>query len=600
MSKRKRKLEEGPFLKQHNWISMVSLILVVVLIFSIYDSARGGNSIETGWKDGDVKSYIQHMTLEEKIGQLFIVHVYGKTPTDPDYEETNLNSNRGVKNFEEMIEKYHIGGVIYFNWTDNISSPLDATLVNELSNGIQEIAMNKRIPIPLLISTDQEGGIVARVTEPATVFPGNMALGATRSQEYAKNSAKIMGMELKSLGINTNFAPVIDVNVNPKNPVIGVRSFGEDPNLVSDKGINQMEGYQSENVITTVKHFPGHGDTDVDSHYGLPIIEQDLERLHEVELKPFKAAIDAGVDAIMPGHIVVPALDDSDLPATFSRVILTDLLRGELGFSGLIVTDSLDMAGANVFPPERVAVETFKAGADVLLNPPDVDLAYNAMLEAVRNGEISENRVDQSVSRILEIKMEKGLFQNPYTDPDNISLIGNEEHLRQANEMTNDSITLVKNDNHILPFEKNASLLVTGPSSGRTDLLADLLNEKTVKADSYATDLSPTTEQINIAASRAKDADAVIVTTYTANTNSDQQKLVHSLRETGKPIIVTAVRNPYDIAVFPEIDAYVTTYGDQDISIHSLANVLTGEVNPKGKLPVTIQGLYEYGHGLSY
>lgn len=540
------------------------------------------------------------MTVEEKVGQLFVIHVYGKTPTDPNYEDTNLRNNRGAKNFKEAIEKYHIGGVIYFNWTDNIGTPLDAAQVNALSNGIQEIAMDQRIPIPLFIATDQEGGIVARVTEPATVFPGNMALGATRSTAYAKQTAEIMGLELKSLGINMNFAPTVDVNVNPENPVIGVRSFSEDPDLVSDLGVAQVLGYQSQGVMATAKHFPGHGDTDVDSHYGLPIIEHDLETLHEVDVKPFRAAIDHGIDAIMTAHIVVPALDDSGLPATLSEPILTDFLRGELEFDGLIVTDSLGMSGANVVPPDQVPVEAFKAGADVLLNPPGVDLAYNAVLEAVQSGDISMERLDQSVYRILEAKMKRGLFDNPYADPEAIENIGSEDHLKIAEDITNKSITLVKNDYDMLPLDPHMRLLVTGPSSGKPNPLSNLLNAKGMNTESYATSASPTEAQIDNAVSMAENADAVVVTTYTANTNTAQQNLVMALLQTDKPVIVAAMRNPYDVAVFPAVDAYVTTYGDRDISVRALARVLTGEVNPEGLLPVTIPEQYDFGHGTGY
>src|SRR5690606_18255776 len=367
-------------------------------------------------------------------------------------EEINLEQKRGGKNFKEVIEKYHIGGVIYFNWTDNIGTPLDAKQVNALSNGLQKIAMKQRMKIPLFNSTDQEGGMVARVTEPATVFPGNMAAGAARSIEYAGKSAEVMARELKSLGINMNLAPVLDVNVNPANPVINVRSFSEDPDLVAKMGVAQVMGFQGQNIVATAKHFPGHGDTDVDSHYGLPIIHHDRETLEKVDLKPFRAAIDAGIDAIMTAHIVVPALDDSGLPATLSKPILTDLLREEMGVDGLIITDSLGMEGANVLPPERVPVEAFKAGADILLNPPDVDLAYNAVLEAVKSGEISQKRLDESVSRILWYKMKRGLFHHPYVDEKAPRIIGNKKHLKTADRIAASSITLLKNENGVLPL----------------------------------------------------------------------------------------------------------------------------------------------------
>ncbi|WP_229683092.1 glycoside hydrolase family 3 protein [Virgibacillus oceani] len=587
--------------------AILSSFFLILMSFPVMSSANGWDDpTKPGWgngskaKHGWIISKMRHMTLEEKIGQLFVIHMYGKTPTDPDYEDTNISMNRGAKNFKEAIENYHVGGIIYFNWTDNIGTPIDTAQVNALSNGLQEIAMNQRMPIPLFISTDQEGGIVQRITSPGTVFPGNMALGATRSTEYAAQSAAILGKELSSLGINMNFAPVADVNVNPENPVIGVRSFSEDPELVSDLTVAQVQAYEDQNVIPTAKHFPGHGDTNVDSHYGLPIINHDLETLHNIDLKPFKAAIDNGIDAIMTAHIVVPALDDSGLPATLSKPILQGLLREEMGFEGLIVTDSLGMSGANVVEPDRVAIEAFKAGNDILLNPPDVALAYNSMLDAVQSGEISEERVDESVYRILKAKMEKGLFGNSYTDPSEIENIGTEDNLAKAAEIADKSITLVKNENSLLPLKNNKSVFVTGPSAGDPDYLSDLLEDKGYDSSVYATNTSPTASQIAEATERAANADTIIVTSYTANTNSAQQRLVDSIKQTGKPVIVTAMRNPYDIMVFPDVNAYLATYGNRDVSVEALARVLSGEVNPEGKLPVTIPGLYDFGHYLSY
>ncbi|ASK62321.1 beta-N-acetylhexosaminidase [Virgibacillus phasianinus] len=577
---------------------LFSCILIFTLAFPANSFAKSKDKlVEPDW----IQSKMQDMTVEEKVGQLFIVHVYGKAPTDPNYEEINLEQNRGGKNFAEVIKKYNVGGVIYYNWNDNVDLPVDPEQVNALSNGLQEIVMDQEMQIPLFISTDQEGGIVQRVTSPATVFPGNMALGATRSTLYAKKSAAVMGTELQSLGINMNFAPVADVNVNPANPVIGVRSFGEDPKLVSDMTVAQVEGYQEKDVIATAKHFPGHGDTAVDSHYGLPIINHDLETLHEVDLKPFKAAIDAGIDAIMTAHIVVPALDDSGLPATLSKPILTGLLREEMNFEGVIITDSLGMAGANILPPgQSASVTAFKAGADILLNPPNVPKAYNEVLDAVKNGEISKERLNQSVYRILELKMKRGLFQNPYTDPGAIEKLGTEEHLALADEIANKSITLVKNEDNVLPLNEEQDVQIVGPSSAKPDLLSNFLNEKGFETDAYQTSTSPTDAQIDTAVEKAQNADKVIVTTYTANTNSAQQKLVDRLIETGKPVIATAIRNPYDLMVFPEVVGYLATYGYQDVSIKALGRVIAGDINPSGELPVTIPDLYEYGHGLDY
>lgn len=578
-------------------------LLLAVPAFSIH--ADTTDPVKPGWKDekaqrGWIESKIQHMTLEEKVGQLFMIHVYGKTPSDPNYEQKNIEMKRGAKNFEEAIQKYHVGGIIYFNWTDNIGTPVDFQQVNTLSNGIQKIAMDQRMPIPLLIATDQEGGIVARVTEPATVFPGNMALGATRSREYAEKMTSIMGSELRKLGINFDLAPVLDVNINPANPVIGVRSMSENADLVAQLGAAQIKGYQGQNIVASAKHFPGHGDTNTDSHYGLPIINHDLKTLHEVDLKPFKAAIAAGIDSIMTAHIVVPALDNSGLPATLSKPILTDLLRKELGFEGIIITDSLGMSGANVVPENRVAVEAFLAGADILLNPPDVDLAYNSVLNAVKSGEITEKRLDESVFRILKVKMKRGLFSDPYAAQEEIKQIGTAENLKFANELTNKSITLIKNENSILPLKQGTKVLVTGPSTGNPVLLSDLLASKGLTSSSYVTSATPTAAQINTAKEKADAADVVIVTTYSSSAAIPQQNLVNELIAAGKKVVVAAMRNPYDISSFSQVNGYVATYGNKAISTNALAKVLTGEVNPTGKLPVSIKGLYDYGFGLGY
>jgi beta-N-acetylhexosaminidase len=581
--------------------------LTLLLLFSIvlpnFTSAQSkekykGNQekIAKKW----VKSKVKHMSTEEKVGQLFIVHAYGKTPTDPEYAETNVKAMRGGANFKEIIEKYHIGGVIYFNWSDNIGTPVDPSQVQSLSNGIQKIAVDQKSNIPLFISTDQEGGIVARVTEPATVFPGNMALGATGSATYAKKSAEIMGTELKSLGINMDFAPDLDVNVNPENPVIGVRSYSENPDLVSTLGTAQIAGFQSQNVIATGKHFPGHGDTNVDSHYGLPIINHDLKTLNEIDLKPFKAAIKSGVDAIMTAHIVVPALDNSGLPATLSKPIMTGLLRDQLGYDGLIITDSLDMSGANVLPIDQIPVAAFQAGADILLNPPDVEVAYNAMLNAVKSGEISKKRLDQSVSRILLAKYKRGIIQHPFTKIDSILNIGLAENLKAADEMTEKSMTLIKNENHVLPLQNGQHVFVTGPVSANSERLASLLLETGINTNAYSTNTSPTTVQIQTAVKNVQDADVIVVTTNNANTNNAQQTFVKALQQTGKPVVVASMRNPYDIMAFPDVNANILTYGNRDISTRALAKALSGEINPSGKLPVSIPGLYSFGYGLQY
>ncbi|QQZ08904.1 glycoside hydrolase family 3 protein [Heyndrickxia vini] len=585
------------------WVFMLTFVLLLSLMLpntstiQAKEKSKGNqDKIAKKW----VKKKLKSMSVEEKVGQLFIIHAYGKTPTDPDYTETNLNSKRGGANYKEIIEKYHIGGVIYFNWNDNIGTPINPNQVQSLSNGLQAIALKQKSNIPLFISTDQEGGIVARVTEPATVLPGNMALGATKSVIYAKKSAEIMGTELKSLGINMDFAPDLDVNVNPENPVIGVRSYSENPNLVGALGTAQIEGLQKQNVIATGKHFPGHGDTNVDSHYGLPIVNHDLKTLYEVDLNPFRAAIKSGVDAIMTAHIVVPALDSSGLPATLSKPIMTGVLRNQLKYDGLIITDSLDMSGANVLPADQVPVAAFEAGADILLNPPDVELAYKSMVKAVKTKKISKKRLDQSVTRILLAKYKRGIIEHPLTKEKQLEKIGTPENLRMADEITEKSITLLKNDNHVLPLQHNQKVFITGPTTANSERLGTLLTEKGLETTAYGTNTSPTAAQIQTAVDKSKNTDVIVVATYNANTNSAQQTLVNTLKQTGKPVVIASMRNPYDIMSFPNMDANILTYGNRDISTRALAKALVGEISPNGKLPVTIPGLYSFGSGLHY
>ncbi|HEY9328868.1 MAG TPA: glycoside hydrolase family 3 N-terminal domain-containing protein, partial [Streptomyces sp.] len=315
-----------------------------------------------------LKRLISRMSLEEKVGQLFVMRVYGHSATEPDQADIDSNlAEIGVRTAAEMIAKYHVGGIIYFAWAHNTRDPHQ---IADLSNGIQRAGLAEPNSLPLLISTDQEHGIVCRVGEPATLMPGAMALGAGGSRSDARRAGQIAGAELAAIGIRQNYAPDADVNVNPANPVIGVRSFGSDPQSVAGMVAAQVKGYQSAGIASTAKHFPGHGDTSTDSHTGLPVITHTREQWAELDEPPFKAAIAAGIDSIMTAHIVVPALDPAEDPATLSRPILTGILREELGYDGVVVTDSLGMEGVRTkYGDERVPVLALQAGVDQLLNP---------------------------------------------------------------------------------------------------------------------------------------------------------------------------------------------------------------------------------------
>jgi beta-N-acetylhexosaminidase len=547
------------------------------------------------------------MTLEEKVGQLFVQYAYGSSADTKDARNVPLY---GVETPAEVVQKYHLGGVIYFNWTDSANDPHQ---IANLSNGLQRAALSQdsKVKVPLTIATDQEQGVVVRVNPPATQFPGNMALGAGRSVDDARSAARITGEELKAIGINTDFAPVSDVNVNPLNPVIGVRSFSSDPTLAADLASAQVKGYQDDaGISATAKHFPGHGDTDVDSHFGFPVITHTREQWEQIDAPPFKADIAAGIDMIMTAHINFPALDPAGDPATLSKPILTGVLRGELGFKGVIITDSLGMQGVrDKYGDAEVAVRALLAGVDQLLMPPDMDTAYDAVVAAVKSGRISRQVLNDHVRRVLELKYEKGLVANPYVDTSAVdSVVGTPDHLAAADAITNRTATLVKNDDSALPMAVDGTkVMVTGYGVTTKQTLADALTARGAQVTVEETGSNPSNATINRAVAAAADQDSVVVTTMKAWSTPQQQKLVEHLLATGKEVIVVAVRDPYDIAYFDDAPTYVATYSYSPVAIEALARVLTGEVKPSGKLPVDIPVagapdtvLYPFGFGLTY
>jgi beta-N-acetylhexosaminidase len=551
------------------------------------------------------------MSLQEKVGQLFFQNVYGSDATTPDSRNVPLY---GVASPAEVVQKYHLGGVIYFAWTDSVKDPVQIT---SLSNGLQKAAISSGAHVPLFIATDQEQGVVTRVGPPATQFPGSMALGAGRSTADARTAAAITGQELKAMGINTNFAPDADVNVNALNPVIGTRSFSSDPALVSSMVAGQVSGYQKDaGIIATPKHFPGHGDTATDSHTGIPVITHSKAQWQQIDAPPFKAAIKAGTSMIMSGHLVVPALDPSGDPATLSKPILTDTLRGELGYKGVIITDSLGMQGVrDKYGDAEVAVRAVLAGVDSLLMTPAMDASYNAVIAAVQSGRISERRLNESVARILLLKLRQGILFHPYTDASRLdSVVGTPAHLATADETTDRTTTLIKNDNATLPLAPGGKkILVTGYGAATTTTMADALARRGATVTRTAPGAAPTDAAITEAVAIAEGQDTVIVTTMKAwdTTVTDklggQQKLVAALVATGKPVVVVAVRDPYDIAYLPGVSTYVATYSYSPVAIESAVRVIVGEVAPTGKLPVDIPAagdpttaLFPFGFGLTW
>ena len=577
---------------------------------------------------GRVLSLMRHMTLEQKVGQLFVIEVAGRDATNVSDAAKAVNQRLyGVDTPAQAIAKYQPGGVIYYSTRvacgdcasdDNIGDPAQ---VSTLSNGLQAASLAQPAHIPLQISVDQEGGaLVARFLAPATQMPGNMALGAGRSTEDAYDSAKVIGEELKAVGVTQDYAPVSDVNINPNNPVIGIRSIGGDPDLVSDLASSQVKGYHAGGISAVAKHFPGHGDTGVDSHFGLPKVTHSLEQFHAIDLPPFEADIAAGVDTIMTAHVVFPAVDPSGAPATMSHKILTGVLRDELGFKGLIVTDALDMAGAtSTYPPNVAPVQAILAGADQLLIPPQMDTAYGAVLDAVRNGTISTRRLDASVYRVLLHKYQHGIFADPMVDPATApTIMGAPDHLAEAQAITDRTTTLVKNDAGLLPLAAGPrKVLVAGWGVGTTQGIANTAAARGATTQVLESGTTPSTAQIDAAVAAAQDQDLVVVSTNNAYAidgstgqptaaATAQTHLVQALLATGKPVVVAAMRNPYDVASFPEAPTVLDTYGYTADQIESLVRVLFGEVNPTGRLPVSVPRadgtgeLFPFGHGLGY
>ncbi|WP_335990885.1 glycoside hydrolase family 3 protein [Glycomyces sp. MUSA5-2] len=554
-----------------------------------------------------VKRRLKAMSLEQKVGQLFTTYAYGQTADTTAAADVASNQTaHGVDNAAALIRKYHLGGIIYFAWSNNVANPDQITA---LSNGLQDAAL-AGCGTPLFIATDQEHGLVTRIGPPATQLPGAMALGATHDPEAARAAAVIAGTELRAMGLNQNFAPDADVNVNPANPVIGVRSFGSDGEHVAAFVAAQVEGYQARgDLAATVKHFPGHGDTEDDSHSELPQIDHTYEEWREIDAPPFRAAIESGVDLIMTAHIQFPALDASLRPATLSEEILTGLLRDELGYDGVVITDSLRMEGVrNGYGDDRIPVLALIAGADILLMPEHIDIAYNAVLAAVDGGELTEKRIDESVTRILGLKYRLGLFGDPYADPERVDdVVGIPASLEAAQALSDRTTTLVTNDGTLPVPTDGGSVLVTGWGVTTVARLATEFGNRGWSQTSLVTGAAPTQAQIDAAVAAAAGKGLIVVSTNNTKLNPSQVALVEALAGTGVPVVALAVQNPYDIAWLGDHpNAYLATYSYSLDGLESAVHAILGSVNPAGRLPVDIPTadgagvLFPFGHGLSY
>ncbi|MGI5238981.1 glycoside hydrolase family 3 protein [Dactylosporangium sp. CA-139066] len=542
-----------------------------------------------------VERVLAGLTLEEKVGQLFVGYVYGDSATAPAAADVAANTAKyGVGTGAEVVARYHLGGVIYFTWSHNLGSPAQ---IVALSNGLQGAA-RADTGVPLQISTDQEGGIVNRIGAPLAVSPGNMAIGATADPGAALRAARVSGEELRALGINVVDAPVVDVNTNPRNAADGVRAFGDRTAQVSLFGAAAVAGYRAAGVGSQAKHFPGLGDTTVNTDNGVAVTDETKAQILATHVPPFAAAIAAGVPSIMAAHIVAPALDPSGAPASLSRPIVTGLLREKLRFDGVVITDALDAAALAGIPGERIVLDAIAAGVDQLLMPADPPLAIRAVLDAVAAGSLSEARINQSVRRILRMKRALGLFDAADTPAPPV--VGTPEHLQTMSGIAARSITKLRGAG--LPLPAGGTVLVTGWGVSTTQTLTAALNDRGVAATRLWTG-SPSPAVIAQAVAAAQAAAATVVTTNNVWGDATQVSLVQALIATGRPVVVAAVGGPYDIAYFPQAPAYLAAYDYQPVSLLALADVLTGRAGTPGRLPVTIWTadgtgvLYNFGSG---
>jgi beta-N-acetylhexosaminidase len=548
-----------------------------------------------------VRKWMRTMSLRDKVAQLVVMPVYG--------EVTNPRS-AAFRKYEHFVRDLHVGGLIVtghiLNGTVRNAEPFAmAALLNR---------MQKLSSVPLLVGADFERGASMRVVS-TTPWPYNMAFAAAKDLAGASFEGEETAREARALGVNWLFAPVADVNNNPDNPIINIRSYGENPAEVGSFVRAFIAGAHSDNrnpVLVTVKHFPGHGDTAQDSHLGLPRLDADRQRIESVELEPFRVAIAAGVDSIMTAHLAVPALESENEPATVSSKILTGLLRDEMGFRGIVVTDAMDMQGlTSLFDTAEASVRSIEAGADVLLMPKKAEDAITGVLAAVQHGRIRRQRIDESVAKILAAKVRLGLNRKKLVTLDGIDdVVQSPEAEERAQLVADRALTLVKDEKDALPLRHADSTCLVALAENRRNLQGQRLIEEVKKRapNMFTATIDPAMskedlDQVNQKMSGCTQIVAaayVTVSAYRGNVAlaGAFPDFLNSLIAGKVPVTLAALGNPYLVRTFPNAATYVTTYSTTPTSEASLAKALFGEIAITGRLPVTIPGIAKYGDGI--
>ncbi|HKP35612.1 MAG TPA: glycoside hydrolase family 3 N-terminal domain-containing protein [Pyrinomonadaceae bacterium] len=617
---------------KQSWSRAIAIAIMAAFV-GLLLSPQSGRSANPAFEGANYKPYprqpskdalkwadkqLKRMSLEEKVGQSISVGI----------NATFLNQeSEGFKTLRHQIVDNHVGGIILFR------GPVYESVM--LVNRMQQLAK-----YPLLISADLEAGAGMRFDDTVNV-PWNMAIAATGNPEYARRAGELTAREARALGVQQIYAPVADVNNNADNPVINVRSYGEDPAEVAKFVAAFVTGAQQGGVIATAKHFPGHGDTATDSHRGLPEIKVTRERLNSVELVPFRAAVDAGVGAVMNGHIGLPLIDPTaitplprdvklkpqdtnedgeivtetgTMPTTLSPVV-NAILRNDLKFEGLIVTDAMSMSGLTLFfTQEEASVRALEAGADQLLKPADPDAAFRGVVAAVKSGRLTEQRIEQSTRKILAAKYDLGLSQERITPVDAIDqIVSGSQVGTLANEIAEHAITLVRNDENLLPLKQSTAkvfnLAVTNGEDRLwiTQAFVRAMTRAGVKIDTAVLDDRSSDAEIQNALDRARAADVIVVSMY-GRVRSGQAtsvalpkpgaKALNALLDRKAPVVGISFGNPYLLMSFPSLQTYLVAYGDMPSLQRAAADVLVGRIAVTGRLPISLPRLYSRGAGI--
>jgi len=579
-------------------------------------SGEGGDADAERW----VAATLKKMTLDEKVGQLLV----SSFPSE--YLSTDSAEFDALA---KAVRDYKIGGFHVFGGTEPVPDVLldahygSVTLGQPLAaasilNRLQAIA-----PYPLLNSADFETGAGFRL-EGATSFPRNMAFGAAGDERLAYEAGKITAIESRAIGVQVNFAPVMDVNNNPRNPVINTRSYGEDPALVAKLGSAYVRGLQDAGMIATLKHFPGHGDTDVDSHLGLPIIKDPRDALETTEFPPFKAGIAAGAGAVMTAHIEMPALDPSpNTPTTLSRLIVSGVLRRDFGFDGLVYTDSMGMAGVTqLYTPGEAAVRAFKAGNDIVLHSPDDGAAFAGLKAAVESGEISRERLEASVARILRAKARTGLHRTRAVNLEALpNVVGGRAHAAVADDVSRRSITLVRDQRNQVPLRvaRDAQVLylsiLDSPGGWRiaapSRTFVPELKQRWPNVTSVELTERSTANEVDLVRAMTPRYGAIVASVFVRAASgsgrmdlpANMQALLRALaRQTDtsrQPFVAVLFGNPYTATFLPDLPAIVLTYDFYDRAERSAVRAIAGEAPITGTLPISLPGVADRGAGVT-